>query len=65
MAVALSVGTFAQQPPASPPAPQGAAPAAAPAGPPANPNAAATAEDHKNMMEQLGITKPRPGPSGN
>lgn len=31
-----------------------------------NPNlAAATAEDHKNMMEQLGIRALRPGPSGN
>jgi hypothetical protein len=65
VAVALSVGTSAQQPPASPPAQQGAAQAAAPAGPPPNPNAAATAEDHRNMMEQLGITKLRPGPSGN
>jgi hypothetical protein len=35
-----------------------------PAGPPPNPNAAATAADHQNMMEQLGITKLRPGPSG-
>ena len=32
---------------------------------PANPNAAATAADHRNMMEQLGITALRPGPSGN
>jgi (4-O-methyl)-D-glucuronate---lignin esterase len=32
---------------------------------PPNPNAAATAEDHQNMMEQLGITRLRPGPSGN
>src|SRR5436190_10738648 len=24
-----------------------------------------TQEDHKNMMEQLGITKLRPGPNGN
>ena len=24
-----------------------------------------TQEDHRNMMEQLGITKLRPGPSGN
>ena len=36
-----------------------------PAGPPPNPNAAATAADHRNMMEQLGITALRPGPSGN
>ena len=34
-------------------------------GPPPNPNAAATAADHQNMMEQLGITALRPGPSGN
>src|SRR4029077_7222990 len=32
---------------------------------PPNPNAAATAADHKDMMEQLGITALRPGPSGN
>ena len=38
--------------------------AAAPT-PPPNPNAAATAADHKDMMEQLGITALRPGPSGN
>ena len=50
----------AAPPPASPPA---QAPPAG--GPPANPNAAATAADHKNMMEQLGITALRPGPSGN
>src|SRR4029079_3744961 len=30
-----------------------------------NPNAADTAADHRNMMQQLGITKLRPGPSGN
>lgn len=35
-----------------------------PASPP-NPNAAATAADHKDMMEQLGIRRLRPGPSGN
>ena len=70
----LSLATFAQQPapgtqqPASaqaPPAPQGTAPANPPAGPPPNPNAAASAADHKNMMEQLGIKTLRPGPSGN
>ncbi|HEY7497793.1 MAG TPA: GDSL-type esterase/lipase family protein [Vicinamibacterales bacterium] len=33
--------------------------------PPPNPNAAATAADHKDMMEQLGIKALRPGPSGN
>jgi lysophospholipase L1-like esterase len=48
--VALSVGAFAQPPTG---------------GPPPNPNAAATAADHKNMMEQLGIQALRPGPSGN
>ena len=47
---ALSVGASHQQPPA---------------GPPPNPNAAATAADHKNMMDQLGIKALRPGPSGN
>jgi (4-O-methyl)-D-glucuronate---lignin esterase len=51
----LSVVSIAQQP--NPPAPQQA--------PPVNPNAAATAEDHKDMMRQLGITALRPGPSGN
>src|SRR5215831_10087082 len=30
-----------------------------------NPNAAATAADHEQMMEQLGIKVLRPGPSGN
>jgi hypothetical protein len=35
-----------------------------PAGPPPNPNAAATAADHRDMMQQLGITRLRPGPSG-
>jgi hypothetical protein len=30
-----------------------------------NPTAEATAADHKNMMEQLGIKSLRPGPSGN
>ena len=32
---------------------------------PPNPNAAATAEDHRDMMQQLGIQALRPGPSGN
>jgi hypothetical protein len=32
---------------------------------PPNPNAQATADDHKNMMQQLGIKALRPGPSGN
>ena len=63
LALILGTGGSAQQ--ATPP--QGApAPAAQPpGGPPPNPNAAATAADHQNMMEQLGITKLRPGPSGN
>ena len=56
--LALSVGARGQQPPAT----QAPPPAG---GPPPNPNAAATAEDHRNMMEQLGIKTLRPGPSGN
>src|SRR4029079_9520308 len=54
MMAALTVGTFAQQPPAGQGAttPAATAPAAVPAGPPPNPNAAATAADHRNMMEQ-------------
>jgi hypothetical protein len=51
----------AQQPGAAPstaPAPQSASPVV-------NPNAAATAADHKQMLEQLGIKALRPGPSGN
>ena len=36
-----------------------------PGGAPANPTAAATTADHRNMMQQLGITALRPGPSGN
>ena len=32
---------------------------------PPNPNAAATAADHQQMKDQLGITRLRPGPSGN
>src|SRR3954464_7260905 len=61
----LTAGVTGQQPPAQAPPPTAAAQTAAPAGPPANPNAAATATDHKNMLEQLGITALRPGPSGN
>jgi hypothetical protein len=61
----LTAGVTGQQPPAQTPPATAAAQTAAPAGPPANPNAAATAADHKNMMEQLGITALRPGPSGN
>lgn len=64
---AATVMLSAQVPPAA--AASGQA-AAAPGTPPAqgrgvNPNAAATAADHRNMMEQLGITALRPGPSGN
>jgi hypothetical protein len=64
---ALSVGAFAQQPPAgqAPATPSATAPAPATGGPPSNPNATATAADHRNMMEQLGIKALRPGPSGN
>ncbi|PYR88317.1 MAG: acetylxylan esterase [Acidobacteria bacterium] len=64
---ALSVGAFARQPPAgqAPTTPSATAAAPAMGGPPPNPNAAATAADHKNMMEQLGIKVLRPGPSGN
>ena len=62
--LAGSIGGFAQAPPAAPPAAQPPA-AQPPAGPPPNPNAAATAADHKDMMEQLGIKALRPGPSGN
>ena len=63
LALALGTGGSAQQARA----PQGAPPPTTqpPAGPPPNPNAAATAADHQNMMEQLGITTLRPGPSGN
>ena len=65
----------AQQRPAAAPAPPPAQAPAQPAGPPPggpppsgpppNPNAAATAADHQNMKEQLGIKALRPGPSGN
>jgi hypothetical protein len=63
--LALSAGGFAQQSTAPQQTPPAGAPAAAPAGPPPNPNPAATAADHRNMMEQLGIKALRPGPSGN
>jgi hypothetical protein len=63
--VALPTGITAHQSPAAQGQPTSGAPPTVPAGPPANPNAAATAADHKNMMEQLGITALRPGPSGN
>src|SRR5689334_2325473 len=61
----VSAGGFAQQAPPAQPPPPAPAQAAAPAGPPPNPNAAATAADHKDMMDQLGIKALRPGPSGN
>ena len=59
-------GVTAEQPAATPaPAlPATQAPAQS-AGAPPNPTAAATAADHKDMMEQLGIKALRPGPSGN
>src|SRR5215831_20179279 len=47
-----------------PPPPQPIDPAKVPAGMPM-PKTWTAAEDHQNMMEQLGITKLRPGPSGN
>src|SRR3954463_4017816 len=61
----LPAGVTGQHPPAQAPPATATAQTAAPAGPPANPNAAATAVDHKNMLEQLGIPALRPGPSGN
>jgi lysophospholipase L1-like esterase len=60
----FSAGLTAQQPAAAPSQPA-TAPAPQIPGPVANPNAAATAADHKNMLEQLGIKVLRPGPSGN
>jgi (4-O-methyl)-D-glucuronate---lignin esterase len=57
----LSGRVAAQQPAAAP----ARAPAPQAAGQAVNPNAAATAADHKQMLEQLGITVLRPGPSGN
>jgi hypothetical protein len=62
-ATMLATTTTSAQQSGTPPAP---APAPAqPGGPPPNPNAAANAADHRQMMEQLGITALRPGPSGN
>jgi hypothetical protein len=51
----LPVPTAQQQPPAAPPAPNPAMVAMQ----------EATAADHKDMMNKLGITALRPGPSGN
>jgi hypothetical protein len=62
--VMVSTMVAAQQP-AQTPAPAAGAPPPAQGGRGVNPNAAATAADHRNMMEQLGITALRPGPSGN
>jgi len=58
--VVLAAGVSAQQAATSQTAPTQPS-----GGPPPNPNAAATAADHQQMMDQLGITKLRPGPSGN
>jgi hypothetical protein len=57
--------TMAGQQVAAPPPPGGTQALSPPPGPPPNPNAAANGADHRNMMEQLGITALRPGPSGN
>jgi hypothetical protein len=54
-AFTISVATLGAQQPAAPPAAAGA-PATA---------SWTTADDHQDMMRQLGITKLRPGPSGN
>src|SRR4030095_13680448 len=62
---ALTIGASDQQPSAGQAPPAATPPATPPAGPPPNPNAAATAADHKKMMDQLGIKALRPGPSGN
>src|SRR5215471_21514071 len=58
----LTAGSLAAQ---APPPPTGAPfdPAKVPAGMP-QPKTWTAAEDHQNMKEQLGITKLRPGPSG-
>jgi lysophospholipase L1-like esterase len=59
----LLAGTAAAQAPQSPqPVPFDSA--KVPAGMP-QPKTWTAAEDHQNMMDQLGITKLRPGPSGN
>ncbi len=60
--VLLAGTAAAQAPQPPPPAPFDAA--KVPAGMP-QPRTWTAAEDHQNMMDQLGITKLRPGPSGN
>jgi hypothetical protein len=66
-AASLALTVAAQAPPSQAPAgapPAAGAPAAQAPRPP-NPAQQATADDHKDMQRQLGITKLRPGPSGN
>jgi len=61
LGVCAALTAHAQAPaPAAAGAPAGAPPAARPP----NPSAELTAADHKDMQQQLGITKLRPGPSG-
>jgi lysophospholipase L1-like esterase len=64
-AMMLPATTMTARQSAAVPAPPPAPAPAQPGGAPPNPTAAATAADHRNMMEQLGITALRPGPSGN
>jgi lysophospholipase L1-like esterase len=61
----LPTPTMTAPQPAVAPGPPSAQAPAQPGGASPNPTAAATAVDHRNMMEQLGITALRPGPSGN
>ena len=63
LAAALTV-PFVAHAQLQPPPPVPIDPAKVPAGMPM-PKTWTAAEDHQNMMEQLGITKLRPGPSGN
>ncbi len=63
-ALTLSPGLNAQPPATAQTQPAAAAPAPPGGGAMTNPNAAATAADHQNMMDQLGIKALRPGPSG-
>src|SRR4051812_13721968 len=65
-ATIVTAAVSARQSPPAPAPPSAAAQAPAqPAIAPPNPTAEATAADHRNMMEQLGIKALRPGPSGN